>query len=299
MVERILTSSLPIGVPTYGGGHVRIPWSTGDQPVRHLSNDWAVYWAASGGARFLLTDGTELVADDGFAILPPSVAAVIEQTRKPLVLWRCNVAFRPCPASIHKHFEEDMLGPGNAASLPLSFYSADAPGVLQAFRRLSLLTPSLDAPSWRLERAVLALMGELAAHARRWSGSKSLGRPIRPTMQEDERLVRILRRIDADPGHRWSVTQLARIAGLSPHRLHGLCKAARGTSLKAYLVRARLELAMRLLRANPNERPATVAEVSGQCGFSSANYFNRVFRHAFQVTPRAYQRGAILGARDD
>ncbi|MBA3710780.1 MAG: helix-turn-helix transcriptional regulator, partial [Planctomycetes bacterium] len=296
MDERPLVKPLPAGVPTYGSGHGRVVWAADDAPVQQLFNDWVVYWIPQGEASWELKDGRTLhgVAN-GFAILPPLVAATLTAVRRPLVLWNCHVAFRTPTTPVSAALRDDVLGPGESAPVPLAFSAADAPGVLRAYRDLTLISLETMKAPWQLERAVLALVSELAAFAR--SRSHAHGRLLQAAMQEDQRLVAMLRRIDEDPAHPWRVADLARSLGVTTHRMHAMCRSSHGTSLKAYIVRARMNLAVRLLRQVDGDAQLSLKQVSERCGFSSQHFFSRQFRSVFQVSPSAYRKGESLGER--
>lgn len=59
-----------------------------------------------------------------------------------------------------------------------------------------------------------------------------------------------------------------------------------GSSPNEYLTDYRIERATRMLA----DSAASVAEVSQDCGFASANYFIRVFRRRLGLTPRAWRQ---------
>jgi AraC family transcriptional regulator len=79
--------------------------------------------------------------------------------------------------------------------------------------------------------------------------------------------------------------ELAQVAGLS--RFH-LCRAFRETTglpPHAWLTRARLAAARRLLRSGD----LPVRDVARACGFASPNQFATSFRKHIGVTPTAYR----------
>ncbi|MBB5984308.1 helix-turn-helix domain-containing protein [Sphingobium lignivorans] len=63
----------------------------------------------------------------------------------------------------------------------------------------------------------------------------------------------------------------------------------RGDSLRAYILRRRLELAARQLR-NPRWRGSTVAQIAYGLGFTSLPLFTRAYRRRFGVSPGDYRK---------
>jgi AraC-like DNA-binding protein/tetratricopeptide (TPR) repeat protein len=293
-----LVKPLPHGIPSYGSGHGRVVWAPGAPALLQASSDWTAYWICQGEAAFEMKDGRRLVAGrNGFVVLPPLVAATVSETQAKLVLWNCHFAFRTGPNSPPDALRDDLLGPGGEALLPLSFTGAEAPEVLRAYRDLSLLAFPGGVP-WRLERAIVSLVGELAAFAHRRTRAREPAHMLSAGLHEDQRLAAIMRRIEADPAHPWRVEDLARSVGVTAHRLHALCRSSHGIGLKAHIVRARLDLAMRLLRDHERGRELSLKEISERCGFSSQHLFSRQFRSFLHITPRAFRAGAALGERE-
>lgn len=84
-----------------------------------------------------------------------------------------------------------------------------------------------------------------------------------------------------------SVRKIASEAGCSADHLSRCFQRHLGLSVQSYLQSERLSLACRLLK-KPNLR---ICEVAWACGFSSDNYFIRLFRKQTGKTPRDYRRG--------
>ena len=64
--------------------------------------------------------------------------------------------------------------------------------------------------------------------------------------------------------------------------------AVTGTSIRRHVEEARLASAKTMLRGGAD----TVAKIASACGFSSSNYFIRIFRSRFGVTPACFRSGA-------
>lgn len=87
-----------------------------------------------------------------------------------------------------------------------------------------------------------------------------------------------------DPG--FSVADLARRLNISREHLSRQFRAATGISPMDYLIRRRLGFATQALRDSPDDKLHAVAL---RCGFSSPNYFCRVFRQHLGVTPAQFR----------
>ena len=87
------------------------------------------------------------------------------------------------------------------------------------------------------------------------------------------------------------VSELARHHGLTAGHFSTLFQAAHGLAPRAFLQRARLEEASRLLR----ETDATVKEIADACGYAGAPHFCRAFKTAAGLPPRAWRLSAAQG----
>lgn len=83
------------------------------------------------------------------------------------------------------------------------------------------------------------------------------------------------------------VDDMARVAKMSRFHFSRRFEKARGISPGRYLASLRLEEAMRLIASSQ----FTVKKVAEECGFGDANYFCKVFRKSFGVSPGAYRAG--------
>jgi AraC-like DNA-binding protein len=88
---------------------------------------------------------------------------------------------------------------------------------------------------------------------------------------------RLVERLDEPP----TLAELARAGGFNETKLKGGFRALFGTSVFAYLRRARMEEARRLLR----ERRLNVTEVAGRVGYSNPSKFAAAFRRELGVSP--------------
>jgi AraC-like DNA-binding protein len=91
----------------------------------------------------------------------------------------------------------------------------------------------------------------------------------------------------AQPAHRWSLQELARVAGLSRSTFAHRFAEIVGTPPLAYLARWRMMLAGDRLR---NTRD-TVASIAIGLGYESEGAFSTAFKREMACSPRQYRRG--------
>ena len=105
-----------------------------------------------------------------------------------------------------------------------------------------------------------------------------------------EGVARLLAYLAANPGKSMSVTRMAEYAGLSRAHFSRLFAAATGETPADYLLHENLRYAARLMGG---ERTLSIREVAAQAGFSDANYFSKVFRRIFGVTPSEFRASGM------
>lgn len=84
-----------------------------------------------------------------------------------------------------------------------------------------------------------------------------------------------------------NVKHLCRKMCMSRTNLHRKIKEATGLSTTAYVRRARLECATKLLLIYPE---CSVEQIAQMAGFNDSSYFNRRFKEVFGVCPSTYRR---------
>jgi AraC family transcriptional regulator len=124
----------------------------------------------------------------------------------------------------------------------------------------------------------------LAAHlVRRYAGERSNERA--PGLSRRQ-LARVVDYIDANLTTRLSYADLAAVAGISPSHLKALFKRSLGVSVHQYVIRRRVDFAVRLL----SQRGARVCDVAQQAGFSDQSHMARFMRRVIGTTPSALRR---------
>ena len=166
-------------------------------------------------------------------------------------------------------------------------------GAARAFDLLRL--PPLRVLSSVIVRANAALAGSaevsweelsvsIAAQAIALAGGRAPSTaPIRAAAIA--RVTRVVRMIEQQPEHGWTLADLARAGKLSPFHFLRTFEDLTGVTPHQYLMRTRLRrAAIRLVL----ER-TTILDTALGSGFGDLSNFNRAFRGEFGVSPRAYR----------
>jgi AraC family transcriptional regulator len=152
--------------------------------------------------------------------------------------------------------------------LPLTPRAQRAVAVLRSRARVDPL--ELEVRSLELARAVLD--GSHTARRRHTAARRALVERTKLLLQ-------------ADPGRRWSLAELAGEVGVSPPHLTETFSEMEGVSLYRYQTRLRLA---RALAALPDATDLTLLALDH--GFSSHSHFTHAFRRAYGTTPSAMCR---------
>ena len=106
----------------------------------------------------------------------------------------------------------------------------------------------------------------------------------------DPRLAAAIRRMHEDPGHAWTVAELAGEAALSRSTFFDRFRRAVGTAPMDYLLTWRMALAQDLLRQRQGGRHGGIAEVARSVGYGSASTFSVAFARHVGVPPGPIRR---------
>jgi AraC-like DNA-binding protein len=101
----------------------------------------------------------------------------------------------------------------------------------------------------------------------------------------DEHVARALVAMHADIAHRWTVAELARVAGMSRSMFAERFSRIVGVPPMGYLLRWRIAIAKDMLRRN-TERLAKIGE---RTGYGSVSAFSTAFTRIVGCSPSAYQ----------
>jgi AraC family transcriptional regulator len=140
----------------------------------------------------------------------------------------------------------------------------DGSGAPEEFRELAL----------RLAGAVCAALQERGSRSRR-----------SPTARDERRVAAALHRIEAQRGARLSMDELAAESAVSPFHFLRIFEQVVGVTPGQYMLRTRLHRAAVRLRRSQD----SIAAIAVECGFGDLSTFNRQFRRATAMTPRAYR----------
>jgi AraC family transcriptional regulator len=100
------------------------------------------------------------------------------------------------------------------------------------------------------------------------------------------RLRRVLDYIGDNIAEDLSLSQLASIAGMSPHYFSELFRQSTGQTPHSFVLFRRIDRAKEQLRDSNH----SVIDAAVECGFQNASHFARTFRRFVGVTPREFQR---------
>ena len=82
-----------------------------------------------------------------------------------------------------------------------------------------------------------------------------------------------------------SNTEIGAIFGYHPFYVSRMLKERKGMTLRQYIIAYRLKRAKRLLELTSK----STAEIADECGFTDASYFAKIFKSAFDITPKEYR----------
>ena len=108
------------------------------------------------------------------------------------------------------------------------------------------------------------------------------GIPHASAMRKSEQFIR------ENLHRKMSLTEIAKVAGLSAPYFSSIFKNEMGENLSTYINRLRVEKASKLLR----ETNLSLSEISGECCFEDQSWFSRIFKAYTGVSPGKYCRQA-------
>lgn len=134
--------------------------------------------------------------------------------------------------------------------------------------------------------AAQAVARLLVVYLRRPGGQTQFAAPVWLPRARHQPIRAVQDAIDAEPGARHRIEDLARRAAMSPRHFTRVFTAQVGESPGAYVERIRIEAARRQLE----ESDDTVTVIAQRCGFGTAETMRRNFVQRLGVPPDQYRR---------
>jgi len=110
---------------------------------------------------------------------------------------------------------------------------------------------------------------------------------LSPANTSSEIIQRSTNYINSHLGEKISEAKLAELSGMSPYRFSRLFKQSCSCTFQEYLMKRRIDEAVRLL-ANPN---TAITDIAFSVGFNDASYFTRAFKRYIGVNPSEFRNG--------
>lgn len=118
-----------------------------------------------------------------------------------------------------------------------------------------------------------------------------------PNYQKDEYITRVnkvIDYIDQHLDHELTLDLLSRVANFSAFHFHRIFKALLNEALNKYIQRVRIEKAANQLSFDPKK---SIQAIAFDCGFSSSQFFARVFKEYFKQKPSEWRSENIFNSK--
>jgi AraC-like DNA-binding protein len=132
------------------------------------------------------------------------------------------------------------------------------------------------------------LLDLLLVILRRFQGAALLRWEFERRRQLAQRFSKLIDHLQVPNNAKPSLTDAARMCGMSPARFTRSFRQAAGMSYLAYVTHLRLSEASRLLRTSDK----SIADIADVTGFADQSHFDRRFKAAFGMTPRKFRESA-------
>ncbi len=126
----------------------------------------------------------------------------------------------------------------------------------------------------------------LVLHLRRPGGQTQFAAPVWVARAKREPIRAVQNAVESEPGGVHSVTELARLAAMSPRHFTRVFTDEVGEAPGAYVERVRTEAARRQLEQTDD----TVVAIAARCGFGTAETMRRNFIRRIGVSPDQYRK---------
>lgn len=126
----------------------------------------------------------------------------------------------------------------------------------------------------------------LVLHLRRPGGQTQFAAPVWVARAKREPIRAVQDAVESEPGGAHSITELARLAAMSPRHFTRVFTDEVGEAPGAYVERVRTEAARRQLEQTDD----TVVAIAARCGFGTAETMRRNFIRRVGVSPDQYRK---------
>jgi transcriptional regulator GlxA family with amidase domain len=126
----------------------------------------------------------------------------------------------------------------------------------------------------------------LVLHLRRPGGQTQFAAPVWVARAKREPIRAVQDAVESEPGGAHSITELARLAAMSPRHFTRVFTGEVGEAPGAYVERVRTEAARRQLEQTDD----TVVAIAARCGFGTAETMRRNFIRRIGVSPDQYRK---------
>lgn len=116
-------------------------------------------------------------------------------------------------------------------------------------------------------------------------------RPLDRPRPQARHVERVKEAICVEPGRKWTLAELAALAGVSPFHLAHVFQREVGTSVHRYAMHVRLAQALQAVL----DARLDITSIALDAGFASHSHFTARFRACFGITPDALRRSARGG----
>ena len=173
--------------------------------------------------------------------------------------------------------------PASGWDRPLT-YSLESRSAKKLYEKMSTPTFRIDPATFELLRAdLIVILGELIAQET-YQASPDSDRPAH-VGRHRQILQHVKAFVDTHFNTQLSVDELAKLSRVTPNYLNHLFSQYVGESLHAYLIRKRMEEALRLCK----ETDLLVKQIAFRVGYRDSHYFSRAFHRFHGCRPSDYR----------
>lgn len=258
--------------------HVGEQWAPEDYEIpRHEHPVWEFYLQLAGWSLWQDDSRTDFQCERGdFFAPPPNRAHWLHATS------HGRHHFLYAAIDVNAMLSTQLAGLSEAwRPRPIKFRAGH--GVESAFRKL--VTETTGERPFR-EHGLRAALDSLVLEVSRRLVTSSES-PSQPAQISAVDVVR--HALETHPAEPWKLTDLGRLAGMSPNHLVSLFTAEQGMGPHRYLVQCRIERAKEWLR----DPERTVTGIAHELGFHSSQHFARVFRRVTGQTATEFRSGVV------